>query len=647
MKKTVYNFLKSDLVDGFSIGFCALLGSLIVLGICICFFTFIHYTQEENENIRQDLDRIGKQVIHLLDMFVVNMILKSTSLRSLLITTGGFNKKSFDIFLANTEVMENEESLFLFSKYVNHTDRSNFEKEYFPIICWDVDIREFRVCPEKNFYTPAIYYFDKYQIGKTNLYGFDPSFNFYQSVVNAMELNEITVETTISTYTNEQFLVFFVPIFNETSNTFIGFSLGLLGIQSLVTKVKEELITDESINVFVLTNQSDIIYEDPKFNFTKRHHIFDNDAFQERMMFSSVLKVRDKEMEIILVTTFEFENEQKSFLPTIVSIVCAIIVCLSLFYLIDQKKKRNMINQIITEKNHLIHKILPEEISNKLESGEDVIAERSNNASVFFLDIAGFTRFSSIHTPEQVIQVLIKIFNSLDLLCSKHNIEKIKTIGDAYMATSGLSPNSGDIKENTEKMLDFALDVLQNIPNEFSFHLGLRVRVGIHCGPVISGVISGYSKPHFDVWGDSVNIASRMESTGLPGQIHVSDRVYRLTKENYDYYEEPDTIQVKGKGKMKTWYLLGKLENNGFSLRENYIQLRKEISEQNDKVNPLKNSASSIKGSPHYHVVSPHYLDSDTEMDKQKPKNNVLKPILELNAKRAINEKMSLLDDDS
>nr|ABU89562.1 adenylyl cyclase G [Raperostelium minutum] len=607
--------MKKEVFDGFSIGFILLLIIFVIIGIFFCIFTYVHYSKEENDNIRTDLERISKQICHYIELFCTTLETNSINIKALYYTIGQYDKNLFDIFLGTLDPIDSKNVYYTFSNRVEGKNRKQFEiQNNLTMSYFDYQTRQFhRILDDKDYYYPIIYVFHKFNTMDA-IIGFDQSTDFDEEIQTSIRNNTITVGIV------DSYLVFFVPIYKnrdeeiKTERKNYGMSSIFVPVDSLVYIAKQEVLFSDDINFFLISHNDRVLAQEFQYNFTCVSDIYKYQPFKQRIIYSTEFKIAFKTFKVILVTTLPFELSQKTFLPTLISIISSFIVCLSLFYLVDQKRKKITINQIINEKNHLIHKILPEEISKKLESGEDVVAERSNNASVFFLDIAGFTRFSSSHTPEQVIQVLIKIFNSIDLLCSKHNIEKIKTIGDAYMATCGLTPNSDDIKKNTSRMLNFALDVLNNIPNEFSYHLGLKVRIGIHCGPVISGVISGYSKPHFDVWGDSVNIASRMESTGLPGQIHVSDRVYRLTRPNYDYYEDSDVIQVKGKGKMKTWYLLGKKgEIDPFAIREKNFEIKFQLNDHYNNIN--------TKGSPHYHIVSPNFIDSPDLSSKSSSAN--------------------------
>ena len=155
--------------------------------------------------------------------------------------------------------------------------------------------------------------------------------------------------------------------------------------------------------------------------------------------------------------------------------------------------------------------------------------------------------------PTKLVAMLNEIFSLFDNLAESHNLEKIKTIGDAYMVASGIPHLDGN---HATKLALFSLD-MQQCMNEYSqnFGLSIQIRIGIHSGPAVAGVI-GKKKFIYDIWGDTVNTASRMESHGQTGEIHISN----LTKEllgNEFLYEDRGEISVKGKGKMRTWFLKG------------------------------------------------------------------------------------------
>jgi class 3 adenylate cyclase len=202
----------------------------------------------------------------------------------------------------------------------------------------------------------------------------------------------------------------------------------------------------------------------------------------------------------------------------------------------------------------LLLNVLPAPIADRLKQGEEVIADRFPEVTVLFADLVDFTRRSQETTPERVVRVLDDLFSALDQLAERHGLEKIKTVGDAYMAVGGLPEPRPD---HAQAVAEMALDVREEVAR----HLDpggepLAVRIGIDIGPVVAGVI-GRRKFSYDLWGDTVNTASRMESQGVAGCIQVTDRTYRRLRDRYRF-ERRGPVQVKGKGELVTWFLVGR-----------------------------------------------------------------------------------------
>ena len=199
----------------------------------------------------------------------------------------------------------------------------------------------------------------------------------------------------------------------------------------------------------------------------------------------------------------------------------------------------------------LLLNILPPSIAKRLKISSDCIADGFPEATVLFADIVGFTELSSRLSPQDLVARLNQIFSAFDTLAEKHGLEKIKTIGDAYMVVGGLpKPSQG----HAVSVAKFALEMrseLQRI-NESLGEL-FDIRIGINSGPVVAGVI-GIKKFTYDLWGDTVNVASRMESHGKPGEIHVSESFYEKVRSHCDC-ESRGTVMIKGKGEMKTYWL--------------------------------------------------------------------------------------------
>jgi len=203
----------------------------------------------------------------------------------------------------------------------------------------------------------------------------------------------------------------------------------------------------------------------------------------------------------------------------------------------------------------LLRSILPESIAERLKEGEATIAESFPAVTVLFADLCGFTEFSEHVEPRQVIALLDEIFSSFDHLAHAHGVEKIKTIGDAYMAVSGLPVPRPDHAEAMAVMAIGMQEAFRSVMR--SRGLALELRIGMHSGPVAAGVI-GRQKFTYDLWGDTVNLASRMESHGEPSRIHVSPTTRALLGEAFRFADRGE-IQVKGRGTLHTSFLLGRV----------------------------------------------------------------------------------------
>ena len=202
----------------------------------------------------------------------------------------------------------------------------------------------------------------------------------------------------------------------------------------------------------------------------------------------------------------------------------------------------------------LLLNILPQSIAERLKQSHRTIADNFTEVTVLFADIVGFTELSAQISPPEVVELLNQIFSIFDQLAEEHQLEKIKTIGDAYMVVAGLPEPYPD---HAAAIANMALDMQQAL-TKFNHKTGknLDIRMGIHTGPVVAGVI-GLKKFAYDLWGDTVNTASRMESHGIPGQIQVTPETYEYLKEQY-LFQARGLIPIKGKGEMNTYLLVGK-----------------------------------------------------------------------------------------
>ncbi|AFZ18601.1 adenylate/guanylate cyclase domain-containing protein [Allocoleopsis franciscana] len=232
----------------------------------------------------------------------------------------------------------------------------------------------------------------------------------------------------------------------------------------------------------------------------------------------------------------------------------------------DRKQAEEALRLEQDKSERLLLNILPKLIANRLkqeqptlekQSGAAPIAESFEDVTILFADIVGFTPLSTRLPPIELVNLLNQIFSKFDHIAQKYKVEKIKTIGDAYMVVGGL-PVPSDY--HAEAIAHMALDMQQAI-DRFQIEQGesFQIRIGINTGPVVAGVI-GINKFIYDLWGDAVNVASRMESSGIPGKIQVTDQTYQRLKDQFEL-EERGSIIIKGKGKMMTYWLTGRKVN--------------------------------------------------------------------------------------
>ncbi len=208
----------------------------------------------------------------------------------------------------------------------------------------------------------------------------------------------------------------------------------------------------------------------------------------------------------------------------------------------------------------LLHSILPEAISHRLKSAE-TIADGLESASILFADIVDFSGISRSMTPIALLTMLNSIFSDLDDLVDQFGLEKIKTIGDAYMVASGVPIASTD---HAVRLADFALSMRELLKKKaLELNIPLQMRIGIHSGSVVAGII-GHKRYQYDLWGETVNTASRMESHGLPSEIQVTQETAQLLSEYFEL-KVRGIVDVKGKGPITTWLLQGRKPKSNHS----------------------------------------------------------------------------------
>jgi class 3 adenylate cyclase len=219
---------------------------------------------------------------------------------------------------------------------------------------------------------------------------------------------------------------------------------------------------------------------------------------------------------------------------------------------LEEAHKLLQVEQERSEK--LLLNILPAPVALRLKNSEQTIADGFADATVMFADIVNFTHVAANMTPSQVFAMLNGIFSAFDDLAEQHGLEKIKTIGDAYMVAGGINAANADY---SAAIADLALAMRDLLVRDFAVNTShLEMRMGIGTGPVVAGVV-GKRKFIYDLWGDTVNLASRITSEGVPGMIQCDTATYRRLADRFDFHE-PQTIYLKGKGNMTVYRLIGR-----------------------------------------------------------------------------------------
>jgi adenylate cyclase len=249
------------------------------------------------------------------------------------------------------------------------------------------------------------------------------------------------------------------------------------------------------------------------------------------------------------------------FVITTVSAVVVVVVTVW-FALRDTARAEAVMESEYDRSEALLVNMLPASIAERLKDPErGVIADKYDDASVLFADIAGFTERASSTAPAELLRFLDRLYSAFDALVDKHGLEKIKVSGDSYMVVSGVPRPRPD---HVEALADFALDMAEAAAAlKDPYGKAVPIRIGMANGPVVAGVV-GSRRFFYDVWGDAVNVASRMETTDSVGRIQVPETVYERLKDRY-VLQARGSIDVKGKGVMRTWYLVGRkpIEESG------------------------------------------------------------------------------------
>lgn len=246
------------------------------------------------------------------------------------------------------------------------------------------------------------------------------------------------------------------------------------------------------------------------------------------------------------------------------AVLIFLLIALSLFSIrrwhelrheiLERRKAEEAIQELNKELESLLLNILPKSIAQRLKDGSGRIADHFEEATILFSDIVNFTKMVKTMSADKVVSMLDEIFTEFDLIADRYGLEKIKTMGDSYMVVGGIPEARAD---HCEAIADMAIRMQQVMHDKyFQKYKGIKLRIGIHSGSVIAGVI-GKRKFTYDLWGDSVNIASRMESQCIENKIQVTQEVYERLKDRYNFEYRGD-IEAKGQDKITAYFLLSR-----------------------------------------------------------------------------------------
>jgi adenylate cyclase len=270
-------------------------------------------------------------------------------------------------------------------------------------------------------------------------------------------------------------------------------------------------------------------------------------------------------LTIVIVVTAQLWSDNAGpgwMVVNMMAVSCAIALGTTSAYIRERDARASFLAQMELDASRarvddLLHSMLPHDIVTRIQAGETAIADSHGEVSIIFADLQGFTDLSRKISPSHLLKVLNNLFSTFDLEAERYGIDRIKTIGDAYMAIGGLTRIPG-ARDHAENAAEFAFAMVRAVRRLIDEHdYPLNVRIGLHIGPVVAGVV-GVRRPAFDCWGESVNLASRIESHAEPGTILISESAYWRLRPLYDVEARAD-VQLKGIGTAKVFRLKGLL----------------------------------------------------------------------------------------
>jgi class 3 adenylate cyclase len=355
------------------------------------------------------------------------------------------------------------------------------------------------------------------------------------------------------------YLTYMTDIYAKKKDWNNAFNYSKLSLELAQKYGLKEQIRDANLKLFELNEKTGKYKESVAYikdYYAYRDSILNLDAINKIADLRTDFEVSQKQTEVDLLDQ-QKKNQQLISLTSGVGLVLIIVVAIGLY------RRNNFINKakVLIEKEKersdlLLLNILPEQTAEELKDKGKVEAKRFDSVTVMFTDFKNFTAYSDKLSPEELVDSIDFYYSKFDDIIEKHGLEKIKTVGDAYMCAGGIPFPSSD---HPFKMIEAALEIVEFVheskksdPDDMT---RFDIRIGINTGPVVAGVV-GKKKFAYDIWGDTVNIASRMESNSEPGRINISDNTYQLIKDRYKFSYRGE-INAKNKGMMKMYFVEG------------------------------------------------------------------------------------------
>lgn len=358
-------------------------------------------------------------------------------------------------------------------------------------------------------------------------------------------------------YAISEYLTYMSDIYLEQNDIKKAFAYAERSLELAKTNGLKKQISESNLKLSELYKQKgnyELSYRFFKAHIAYRDSVINLENIEKAADLRTNYEVSQKQLEVDLAKE-KSKNQRTIIYATAIALI---LIGLLAFGLFKRNKFINKTNKIIaTEKersDNLLLNILPEETAHELKEYGKVKAKKFDSVSVLFTDFKGFTEHAEKLTPEELVESVDFYFSKFDEIMEKHGLEKIKTVGDAYMCAGGLN---GTIKNHAHKMVLAAFDIANFVKSAKSNNLNsdtrFDVRIGINTGPIVAGVV-GTKKFAYDIWGDTVNIASRMESNSEPGKINVSHDTYVLIKDDF-VCEFRGEIEVKNRGHLKMYFV--------------------------------------------------------------------------------------------